>query len=369
MPKISIIVPIYNVEKYLRRCLDSIISQTLKDIEIILATDGPENCNKICEEYAQKDNRIIILQNPGSYGKGFNKGLEIASGEYIGIVEADDWCNLEMYEKLYKKAKEYNADVVKCGFFTIYDKEQKIVTFGKSIPENFSIYDNSWFLSWQPSVWSCIYNKKFLIENNIKMIETKQSFIDAPYHYETLYKANKYIIVKEPLYYYYQKNTTQSTKNVNATDGLNSEKYAYSKITQYPKIWNELKEGFLYATVMNLLWNYENIQNKEDLNVFWTKAHNYLNEIDLSGITFYYFKDKYLKEFFEELKNNRHGKFHGRKKEIWVKLFHIVPILKIKNYPNGFKVWLFDTIPLVEFKKSYSSKIKLFNLFYIISWR
>lgn len=83
MTKISIILPIYNVEKYLAKCIDSVINQTLKDIEIILATDGPENCDRICNEYAAKDSRIKIILHPGSYGKACNQAMQLASGEYI----------------------------------------------------------------------------------------------------------------------------------------------------------------------------------------------------------------------------------------------------------------------------------------------
>ena len=377
MTKISIIVPVYNVEKYLERCLDSIISQTLADLEIILATDGPENCDKICQQYAQKDNRIKVLQNPGSYGKGFNRGLEIASGEYIGIVEADDWCNPEMFEKLYKKAKEYNADVVKCGFVFSYDNVSmnKTVVPDEIFPEDFSVYDYPEFLESQPSVWNCIYKKSFLKDKNIKMIEKRQPFIDAPFHYETLYMAEKYILLKEPLYYYYQGNANQSVQNVKPFDGLNSEKYAYARIIQNPKIWNELKEGFLYATTAHLLWNYERIKDEKDRSAFWLEAHNYLNGIDLSGFSFYYFYNNDLKKFFLELKNKRNGKYEPvhinscpRSNTIWVKLFNIIPFLKIKLNQIGFKSYLFGLLPLVEFKKRYSYKIKLFNLFYIIAF-
>lgn len=368
MSKVSIIVPIYNVERYLRRCLDSIISQTLEDIEIILATDGPEGCNKICAEYAQKDKRIKILQNPGSYGKGFNKGVQIASGDYIGIVEADDWCDITMFEKLYKKAQDHDADVVRCGFYSTYDKKKKIVLPDRSLPDDFSIYNYSWFLEWQPTVWSCIYKKNFLIENSIKMIEKRQSFIDSAFNYETLYKANKYILLKEPLYYYYKGNSNQSVQNVNALDGLNSEKYAYSKIIQNQKIWNELKEGFILATTRHLLWNYTHM-TKENRKIFWCQAHDYLNELDLSGITFYYLNEKNLKEFFMQLKNQRQGEFELFKNTIWVKLFNIIPILKIKTDNKGFRTYLFDIIPFLDLKKSYTYKIKIFNLFYILNWR
>lgn len=114
IPKVSIIVPIYNVEKYLDRCIQSLVNQTLNDIEIILVDDGsPDNCPSMCDEYAQKDNRIKVIhkQNAG-LGYARNSGLEIAIGEYIAFVDSDDYVDTSMYETLYKKAITISADAV-----------------------------------------------------------------------------------------------------------------------------------------------------------------------------------------------------------------------------------------------------------------
>ena len=118
MPKVSIVMPTYKVEKYFRQCLESVINQTLTDIEIIPVDDGsPDNCGKIMDEYAAKDSRIKpIHQENGGYGKAVNAGIEAATGEYIGIVETDDWIEPDMYEKLYNQAVKLDADVCKCGF-------------------------------------------------------------------------------------------------------------------------------------------------------------------------------------------------------------------------------------------------------------
>ena len=102
MSKVSIVMPAYNVEKYLRQCMDSIVNQTLKDIEIIPVDDGsPDKCGKIMDEYAAADSRIKpIHQSNGGYGKAVNAGINAATGEYIGIVETDDWAEPDMFEKL-----------------------------------------------------------------------------------------------------------------------------------------------------------------------------------------------------------------------------------------------------------------------------
>lgn len=370
--KISVIVPVYNVEKYLSRCIDSIIKQTLNDIEIILATDGPESCNTICEKYAKNDNRIKVLYNPGSYGKAFNMALASANGEYIGIVEADDWCKNTMFEKMYKKAVEYSADVVKCGFYFAFDKKKRnsVSVPSKMLPEDFSIFDYPEFLESQPAVWSCIYKKDFLINNNIKMIEERQSFIDTPFHHETLYKANKYILLKEPLYYYYQDNENQSVQNVNVLDVLKSERHSYQLITQDNNRYNELKEGFLLSTVSHLLWNYERLKTEEQKNTFWLEAHNYLNSIDLSGIQLTYVKS-YFKEFYENVKNRRHKpeKYIPKAPVLYtIKLLNLIPLFSLLVKPNKVKIMLFNIIPLLKIQQNgvYEQTYKLFGLLTIL---
>jgi glycosyltransferase involved in cell wall biosynthesis len=122
-PKVSVIVPIYNVEKYLRQCLDSVVNQTLRDIEIICVNDGsPDKCPQIADEYAARDDRIIVIHQPnGGYGVAVNKGIAAATGEYVAIVEPDDFIDSNMYQTLYETAKKNNTDVVKSAFYIYYD--------------------------------------------------------------------------------------------------------------------------------------------------------------------------------------------------------------------------------------------------------
>lgn len=378
MPKVSIILPIYNVENYLERCVESIIAQTLSDIEIILATDGPEACDRICEEYAKKDTRVKIVSHPGSYGKAFNKSLEIAQGEYIGIVETDDWCDVAMFEKLYTKAIEKNADVVKCGFYFAYDKnhkKRKYLYDEYADCEDFSVFNCSEFLRKHPSVWSAIYKKEFLINNDIKMIEERIPYIDAPFHYETFYKASQYVLVNEPLYYYYQNNLNQTVQNVTVYDILKTEKYAYAKLKQLPDIYKEIKEGFLWATMTHLVWNYESLKDKEDKKKFWLEAHNYVNELDLTNLDYIYL-EPWIKEFFLLLKNKRCANYLGRGerrnpyKKYWIKLFGVLPFIFVKQKFYKMKTFLFGFIPFFEYNGLEDKNcIKLFFFITILSWK
>lgn len=121
MPEVSIIVPVYKVEKYLDRCIESLIAQTLSDIEIILVDDGsPDNCPSLCDRWAKKDSRIkVIHKENGGLGFARNSGLDIACGEYVGFVDSDDFVKHDMYEALYSAAKNEDADIAMCGFLCI----------------------------------------------------------------------------------------------------------------------------------------------------------------------------------------------------------------------------------------------------------
>lgn len=184
-PKVSIIVPVYKVEKYLVQCLDSIVGQTLKDIEIIIVDEGDKDaCRYIIDHYEQADKRVIAIhEKNGGYGASVNKGLAIAKGEYIGIVESDDFIAPEMYEEMYNYAKKLDADIVKTPYYEYYSekrKSPKIISCPfalafSNIPENklISVIDYPEFMGTHPSIWSAIYKKSYITKNNIKFETAK----------------------------------------------------------------------------------------------------------------------------------------------------------------------------------------------------
>ena len=126
MPEISIIVPIYKVEKYINRCVDSILNQKFKDFELILVDDGsPDNCGKICDEYAKNDSRVVsVHKKNGGLSDARNYGINIAKGEYVGFVDSDDYIADDMYETLYNNIIKYDADVSVCGLYNCYNNNQ-----------------------------------------------------------------------------------------------------------------------------------------------------------------------------------------------------------------------------------------------------
>ena len=127
LEKISVIVPVYKVEKYLKRCVESIVQQTYQNIEIILVDDGsPDRCPEMCDEYARRDARIkVIHKSNGGLSDARNAGLNIASGDYISFVDSDDWIEEDFIEILYKNMKKENADISIIGYTLIWESGRK----------------------------------------------------------------------------------------------------------------------------------------------------------------------------------------------------------------------------------------------------
>ena len=210
-PKVSIIIPCYNVERYVRECMQSVVNQTLRDIEIICINDGStDSTGAILREFAKQDKRInLIEQQNGGYGVAVNNGIAKAKGEYIGIVESDDFINPTMYEKLYTKAKQTNAELVKCNFF-VYDSHSKIKNeIYKIKKQNLDIAPNEIFnpldfpqiFYFHASIWAGIYKADFI--KQIKLLETAgAAYQDFPFAMEVLSRVQKMAVVKEALYHY-----------------------------------------------------------------------------------------------------------------------------------------------------------------------
>ena len=119
---ISVIIPVYKVEKYLKRCVESVQKQTFKNLEIILIDDGsPDSCGEMCDEMSKMDSRIkVVHKNNGGLSDARNAGIEIASGKYVVFVDSDDWLDLDMIDLLYRILKQYDADFAECSYRNIY---------------------------------------------------------------------------------------------------------------------------------------------------------------------------------------------------------------------------------------------------------
>ena len=206
MTKISIIVPVYNAEKYIDRCLHSLINQTLKDIEIIVIDDGSkDNTNKILQKY--KDKIKIIKQKNSGVATARNKGLEIATGEYIYFVDSDDWIEKDTLEKLYSKAIDNNYDCVMCNFWYINDNKKwpGVVTNKKDI---LNINDKKdYMIKMFPVIWNKIYKKEKILKFKFKNGVWAE---DVEYLYRIISNIDNIGIVEDKLYYYYQRESSES---------------------------------------------------------------------------------------------------------------------------------------------------------------
>lgn len=219
MAKVSVIVPIYGVEKYLKEALDSLLNQTLSNLEIILIDDGgKDGCPQIIDEYARKDSRIIAIHKEnGGYGHSMNVGLSKATGEYIAILEPDDYIGSKMYEDLYNIAKNYDSDIVKTPFYDNLESIQKTrikkVEWQDPIPQDrcFTIKESPYFLHYHPSIWSCIYKKQFLDKHNIRFVEAHGAgWTDNLFQVQTMCLAEKINYTSNAYYYWRRINYNES---------------------------------------------------------------------------------------------------------------------------------------------------------------
>lgn len=228
--KVSIIVPIYKVEKYIHRCVDSILQQSYSNLEIILVNDGsPDNCGEIADHYRESDTRIkVIHKKNGGLSDARNKGMELVTGEFTMFVDSDDWLDKDMIKTMVENGLNFKADVIQTAFYYAYDEKLLI--------------DNRYYKESDPSV--LLNNKRLmyeLVKNEkvknfawgklyktelIKNIPFKTGvlFEDVYWAHQVMHQVNAYLILHEPLFYYYQRNdsivASYSPRNLDIITGL-----------------------------------------------------------------------------------------------------------------------------------------------------
>lgn len=250
--KVSVIVPVYNVEKYLDKCLNSLVNQTLKDIEIIVINDGStDNSEKIIKKYQKKHKNIkYIKKNNGGVSEARNVGLEQATGEYIGFLDSDDWLEENMYEKLYNKAKKEDFDIVACDTQAIFPTKK---TYISSNIKNDYVKNTELMIDAYAVIWNKIYKKEII--KDIKFKKDMNFCEDVEFLYMVYSKVKKIGVLKEPLHNYLQREGSLTYvydeklyKLIEAMDDV-VEYYKKNKI--YYKYKNELEYTYvryLYAT-------------------------------------------------------------------------------------------------------------------------
>ncbi len=260
--KVSVVIPVHNVEKYLRKTLDSVVNQTFKEMEIIIVdNNSTDNTLKIVKEYAQNDKRFKIYKNTQNLKQGIarNFGVQMARGQYIFFIDGDDYMELYAIEKLYNRIVEMDADIVLCTWNQFDDQTGKIdrnhvYAKLKQIPEE---YDNKTFnwrdikysVFWQTSVpWDKMYKREFLIGKDVKF-PGDIFFEDNVFVYDALFKAEKIAVLREDLIYYRcnRKNAVTNLRNHIFFD--------YLKI--FNLIGDNLKKINLFDEMKYYYWDYK----------------------------------------------------------------------------------------------------------------
>lgn len=267
MNKISIIIPVYQVEKYIKRCLDSILSQTYSNLEIILIDDGSRDMSgKICDEYAIKDSRIkVIHQDNAGVSAARNKGLDICTGDYITFVDSDDFLEPFMYEKMMEKVTEYNCDVVMCD--CVKDDGVAQTPYTHNIRAGFYDY-NQLKEEYYPhllmmenveypatiSNWLLLFRRE--IASSIRYIEGVRYSEDLLFGVQLLYNAKSFYYMKDEYYYHYWMN------NESASHTFKKDKWK-DYITLYNAALNIFKDNKVilnqtYIMLLFFMYNYIN---------------------------------------------------------------------------------------------------------------
>ena len=368
-PALSIIVPVYNVEPWLARCLDSLIHQTIKDLEIIViddqSTDGSLN---IIREYERSDSRIhtIALEKNGGLSVARNAGLAIAAGEYIGFVDSDDFVDVDFYEKLYARAKAAGADIVKGEALEVtFDGKKR--HFGprlSAIRKNKIAFTHAWY--------SAIYRRDFLAQNKLDFPVDLIVTADIITLLKAVMLANSIELVEGTHYHYFRRegsldSTILSPEKLQSTiDGRNlmvdfinehlaGDRETYNLIFQREFMYilyslyarSRTLDGQM-AVIRGAIGLYAKCRYKDDLNKELGEKHaRFLSEGNGVGL----FTD------LHEMTVTKEGIEH-------FKLFNCIPLLQIQHGDSMIKVRLFNWIPLLKIKKQGS--VVYYRLFFFL---
>ena len=283
---VSIIVPVYNVENYLRECIDSIVAQAYRNIEVILIDDGSKDSSgKICDEYADKDNRVkVIHKENGGLSEARNSGLEIASGDWIAFVDSDDYIDSDMYEILLKNLNNTDADLSMCALYDVYN----------NTPEAQVTNKETWELSSEQAI-KMVMEAKILSVTAVNKLYRKSLFSDLKFEVgkiaedafimvKLLDKCKKIVATNEKKYYYVHREnsiTTQkfSTKFLNVIEAY--EQNSNIILEKYPKLKDvaQTRMNWAYFYVLDRLLLDDNYNDKELENKLISYLKNHRKDI------------------------------------------------------------------------------------------
>lgn len=274
VPLVSVLTPIFNVEKFLPQCLDSLVAQTMQDIEFICINDGStDNSLAILEEYAAKDGRFVVVNKTNSgYGSSMNRGLAIAKGEYIGIVESDDYAEPDMFEKLYQIAKDNDCDLARCNRFALTESDDRYeeILEGFSYNQVFKPLDVQEIFVPAPCIWTHVYRREFLEQNQIRFLETPgASFQDTGFVYKSYIAAERMVLIRDALLHYRMDNAGSSVKSSSKVFCVVDEFHSIDEfIAKRPEAHEKFKANLEALRYQAYQWNYNRLG--------WEARHEFL---------------------------------------------------------------------------------------------
>ncbi|WP_370470399.1 glycosyltransferase [Snodgrassella alvi] len=267
MVSISIIVPVYNVEKYLYTCLESIKNQSFTDFEVFCINDGStDDSLKIINQFVKLDKRFKLINKKNSgYGHTINLGLNQCFGKYIAIIESDDYIEHNMMNKLFDLAEKYSLDVARCNYYKFSDKNRKKEDLSYIIADKvIKPLDYPQIFYQAPAIWANLYNCDFLKKNKIFFLETAgAAYQDVSFAFKVNALCEKLMFIDQPLLNYRIDNINSS---VNSKDKVNCVCDEYKEILNFlkqnPTIYKRIKFHLPLLRYNCYKWNYSRIARK-----------------------------------------------------------------------------------------------------------
>ena len=282
---ISVIVPVYKVEKYLEKCIESVLKQTYTNLQIILVDDGsPDNCGKICDEYAKKDSRIEVIHKAnGGLSDARNVGISKAKGRYIGFVDSDDYIAEDMYEILLNLIKKYDADVSICNLYDVIDGNECIRNKENGIREYSRLDILKKVLldkNIQSYAWNKLYEKELFDEIKYPIGKKYEDIGTTFYLFE---KCNKIVVTSEPEYYYL-KRADSLVNNVTESTILDYTEIIIQRYIYIKQNIKELRKYNNYYLAKTLITAHNDIENLENISEEMQQRYKKLYELVLEII-------------------------------------------------------------------------------------
>ena len=272
-PKVSVIIPVYNTGKYLRQCLNSVLNQTLSNIEIICVNDGStDESLSILKEYEESDRRIILInKNNSGYGHTMNVGIDRASAEYLAFLDSDDYVEKNAYEVLYQNARKHNADIIKAGYYEIYGNEPEIEKTPVSLTKNNNLYNHAFIprevkeiFYIPPSNCFGLLKRDFINSAGIRHNETPgAAHQDTGFWFQTLAYANSMCLLKNH-FYCYRKDRVEASQNnvVNYHTIRNEYDYILDSIKRTPETLDKVTDVYWHRRFLGYLWILKYLKNE-----------------------------------------------------------------------------------------------------------